>query len=84
MSVFSIIIAVIKAIPIIKEWFDQLAAYYVEREIANMKTANRESIAKAIKEHDQRDLEKAIGNPNAGEKSNLGGTEIRDSLPGVK
>ena len=83
MTVISSVIAVIKAIPVVKEWFDSLLAMYVRSEIASMKKENREALRKAIDEQDQRDLEKAIGNPNPGEHSGIPGTEIRDKLPGV-
>lgn len=84
MNFISTVIAVIKVIPAIKSWFESLIAAYVAAEIAAMKKENREAIRRAFDEHDQRPLEFAIGNPNAGEHSGIEGTEIRDSLPGVK
>jgi len=82
-TALSIILAVFKSIPVLKEWFDKLVVLYVNYQIDNMKEDDRKAIRKAIDEQDQRDLETQIGNPNAGERSNLPGTELRDSLPGV-
>jgi hypothetical protein len=81
MSVISAILALLKAIPILDSWFQQFFAAYAEHEIANMKAENRDSIRKALAEHDQRDLEKAIGNPNPGEASGDSGVEIVDGPP---
>lgn len=85
MSYFSAIIAVIKAIPAIKEWWDSLIAFYIDSQIETMKQENRDAIRKAINEHDQRDLEKALGSTKSGEKSNLPGAVIvgPGDLPGV-
>jgi hypothetical protein len=77
---FSSIIAIIKIIPAIKSAFDDLVAFYVRQEIAEMKAGNRAAIKKALEHHDQRDIEKQMGNPNAGGPSGVPGTVIRDDL----
>lgn len=77
-------VAIVKAIPALKDLFDQIVAAYVSSQIQGMKQAHRDGIRKAVQEQDQRDLERAIGNPQAGEHSGLPSTEIRDSLPGVR
>jgi len=82
MSVFSAILAVIKAIPALKSWWDEFAAWYVAHEIASMKKELSEAIYAASK-GDQRNLEKFIGSPRAGLPSGEHGSEIVDSLPGV-
>ena len=83
-GVFSLLLAIFKAIPALEKWFQDLSALYIASRIESMKQENREAIKKAIEAQDQRDLERAIGSPKAGEHSGLPGTEIRDSLPGVK
>lgn len=75
------IIALLKAIPIIDGWFQQLVAAYTASQIASMKKENRDAIRKAIIEHDQRGLEEAIGNPNPGEASGDSGAVIVDAPP---
>jgi hypothetical protein len=75
-SVFSIIVAIITAIPKVKAFWDQLLAFYVQSKIDDFKEADRAAIRKAIREHDQRDLEKQIGNRRPGEPSRLPGTDI--------
>lgn len=84
MDVIGLLLAIFEAIPIVDGWFQALVREYVKRRIARMKAENLDAIRLAIEEHDQRGLEKAIGNPRPGEPSNLPGVEIHDSLPGVK
>lgn len=79
----SSVFAVIKAIPILNEWFQKLFAYYMEKEIENMKAEIRDSIKYAIANHDQIKLERSIGSTKAGEHSGINGTERRKNLPGV-
>ena len=81
MGTISAIISIITLIPRVKAWFDELVSVYVQMKIASMKRENREAIRRAIIEHDQRDLEKAIGNPYPGEPSGEEGTEIIDGPP---
>lgn len=82
-AVASFIIALVKAVPIIGHWVDELTALYVAGRIEKMEKEHRDGIKKAINEQDQRDLEIAIGSPHAGEASGLPGAVIVDSLPGV-
>ena len=72
----STILAIIKAITAIKSMFEQLMALYVQSEIASMKKENVVALRKALNEHDQRDLEKALGNPNPGTSSGDSGAVI--------
>ncbi len=78
------IISLIKAIPILDKWAQAFITFYVNSQIDGMARENIEALRKAIDDQDQRDLEKAIGNPDDGEPSHLPGTEIRHTLPGVK
>jgi hypothetical protein len=81
------VLAVLKAlaaIPAMKEAFDQFVSWYVRQKIEAMRKEDREAIKEAVLEHDQRRLEHAIGNPNAGEPSGIPGTIIVDDLPGVR
>lgn len=81
LSIITGIVGLIKAIPVFDSWFQQLAALYVQSAIHSMQKENVDALRKAINEKDQRDLEKAIGNPNHGAPSGYG--TIRDSIPGV-
>lgn len=83
LTVFAYILAFLKVIPIVDGWVRDFIVYYSNSAIDRMTTENRAAIKKAIDGQDQRDLEKALGNPNAGEPSNIAGTELRDTLPGV-
>lgn len=83
-SIISGIIALLKVIPVIDGWFQQLMVAYTQARIESMKRENREAIRKAILEHDQRDAEKVIGNPEPGEPSGNKGSEIvNEKPPGV-
>jgi len=84
LSVFSTILAVLKVIPILDSWFQQLMVFYAKAAVDRIKKEDREAVLKAFAEKDQRDLEKAIGNPNPGEVSGDEGTEtISGPPPGV-
>jgi hypothetical protein len=80
-SIVAGIVGLIKAIPILDKWFTLVAVYFVNKSIDNMHKDLLDSLRKALLEKDQRDLEKAIGNPNAGEPSGLPGTVIVDAPP---
>jgi hypothetical protein len=82
-AIFSAIVGIINLIPVVKGWIDSFIAYYVGKQIESMKAENMAAIRKAVHEQDQRDAERALGNPQAGEPSDIPGTVIRDSLPGV-
>jgi hypothetical protein len=81
MSVFGIILSILKAIPVIDSWFQQLVALYVAARIATMKKENRDAVRKAVEEHDQRDLEGASGSPHPGEHSGETSSEIIEGPP---
>lgn len=81
MGILSGIIAVIKAVPIIDKWIEQFCSLYISLKIESMKKENRDAIRKSLAECDQRELEKALGNPNAGEASNNPGTVIQPTKP---
>jgi hypothetical protein len=83
MGIFSAIIAVIKAIPVVDAWFQALITFYVNTQIDRMAAENRAAIKKAIDEKDTRDLEKVIGSPDAGEPSHLPGAVVIDHPPGL-
>lgn len=82
-TILSLLLAVFKAIPVLKNWWDQLILMYVEKQKANLREEIRLGIYNAVNLKDQRDLEKAIGNPNAGKPVDVPDSEIVDSLPGV-
>ena len=82
-NIFLFLYKLLKAIPSIKGWWDQFMAFYIAHEIEKLHEADKAAIRKAIYEHDQRDLERQIGNSNPGEVSNTPGAIIIDELPGV-
>jgi hypothetical protein len=84
MTVAAALWALIKIIPGAIDLFKSLLGLYVDSQCANMRSDLRDAIKKALATGDQREIEKAIGNPHAGEPSNLPGTTIVDHLPGVK
>lgn len=84
MQIITLIISVSKAFSIVNEWIHLFIAEYAKHQISTMKKENRDAIKKAIDEQDQRDLEKAMGSTKVGEVSGIPGTEIIDTLPGVK
>jgi hypothetical protein len=80
----STIIAIIKAIPIIKEWFDKLWYQYLLIEHDSLLTKNREGVKKLVEKHDQRDIEKQIGSTKVGLPSGHADAVLFDSVPGVR
>lgn len=83
-SVISAILAICKAAPIFDRWVQQLLVAYSNARVDSMAKENRDAIKKAITDQDQREIEKLLGSSRAGELSGVPGTEVRDSLPGVK
>jgi hypothetical protein len=75
------ILAIAKAIPVVDSWIQALVVAYTALEISNMEKENREAVRKALYEHDQRELEKAVGNPNPGEISGDPGAVVVDAPP---
>jgi len=82
MNTFGLILAIIKAVPALKDLFDQFVSWYVDHEIQSMKKELSNAIYKAS-QGDQRNLEKFIGSPRAGLPSGEHGSVIVPSLPGV-
>ena len=82
-QVIALLLGTTKTFPIVDRWVQMLVAAYIASRIGSMSKDQRDGIRKAIDEQDQRDLEKAIGNPQAGEPSGLPGVEHRPTLPGV-
>jgi hypothetical protein len=78
------IIAFLKALPALLKLIDKLCASYVSMRIGQMDKAIEDGIRKAVTIGDQRDLEKAIGNSDAGEASGSPGAVIVDSKPGLR
>lgn len=81
MEIFTGILAIFKAIPVLDQWLEKFVTFYVEQKWKAMLEENRAAIRKALVEHDQRDIEKAIGNPEAGEPSKAPGVVIVDHPP---
>jgi len=65
-TILSGIVALLKAVPILDSWFKSLLDLYFQMKLEEHDKAFIEAIRKLIVEHDQRDLERAIGSPNAG------------------
>lgn len=82
MGTISIVLSLIKAIPILERWFVALFRAYTDDMIARMKEENAEAIKKAIETGDQRPIETTIGSKKAGEATGVG--EIVTKLPGVE
>lgn len=82
-TVLSLLLAVFKAVPVLKEAWDRLILMYLERQREHLKEEIRLGIYEAVAQKDQRRLEEAIGNPNAGKPVEIPESQIVDSLPGV-
>jgi len=82
-SVITIIIGIVKAVPIIDKWLEQLMHAYFLYKVSIMEKENVEAIRKLIEERDQRDFEKAIGSKKPGEPSGDDGAVIIDRPPGM-
>jgi hypothetical protein len=79
---FSAILGFFNAIPIFANILEMFVKWYVEKQYADMRQENRDAIKRAINEHDQRDAEKMLGNPNVGVPTGIG--VIRDGPPRVR
>lgn len=77
---FATIIAIIKAIPILQKWFEQLFALYINAQIDFMKADNVKAIRKAIDDKDQRDIERALQSTIAGKRSSEVSSVIIDDI----
>jgi hypothetical protein len=74
-------ISILKAIPIVDKWFQALMVAYSKAMVGRWEKANAEGLRKALNEHDQIDLEKAIGSSTAGLPSGDAGAVIVDAPP---
>lgn len=77
------IMAIITAIPIVDRWVQQFIAFYVNARIDSMAKENKDSLAYAIANHDQRKIEHAMGSKLEGKPSGVDGSIIVDSIAGV-
>lgn len=78
---FAAIVALIKAIPALKDLWDQLVSFYITTEMNNLKQENRNAILQALIQHDQRAVERALNSPSAGKPSGDAGAVIVDNPP---
>jgi len=83
MSILALITAIIKLIPVLKDAFEQLAAYYVQTQIETMKAENLEAVRLAILAKDQRAIEKALGSSHEGKPVDMAGSEIVSHVVGI-
>ena len=81
LQVVSLLLAIFKAVPQLKDLFDKLMVAYLSYQENKIKEEIKDGIKKAIEQHDQRDLEKAMGSTKAGELSGNPNTTIRPSRP---
>lgn len=79
--VISMVLGIIKAIPIVDGWFQELMVAYFDVSVGFMKKENRDAVQKSIVDHDQRPLETVIGSQTAGKPSGDAGTVIVDGPP---
>jgi hypothetical protein len=80
-AVLQSLLALFKAIPVLKQAWDELIVAYTASQYANMKAENAAAIRKAIYEYDQRDLEKLLDPNRAGLPSGIDGVLPADSIP---
>jgi hypothetical protein len=81
MQVVSLLLAIFKAVPQLKKWWDSLTVAYLTYQDIKLDKEIRVAIKKAINDHDQRDLEEAMRSTKTGEASGKAGTIIRPSRP---
>ena len=83
MAIIPMLTAIFKAIPALKDLFDQFVVAYTKSQIENIKKDYLNAIKTAINDRDQRDIEKALGSPRAGLPSGNTGAQIVDHVIGV-
>jgi hypothetical protein len=83
-AVIGLLTAIFKALPALREWWHELIVEYVTVAKNNIKKENKDAIKKALETDDQRPIEEQIGSETAGKPTNIDGTVIVDSLPGVR
>lgn len=81
--IFKFILALLNAVPKLKELWDEALVLYIKNEIKKMREKDIQAIRKAVFEHDQRDLEKQLFGDSSGKTSGIPGTEFRPDLPNV-
>jgi flagellar biosynthesis protein FliP len=79
-QVISLLISIFTAVPALKQLWDQIIAAYIATQINTIKEEYKAAIRKAIYEHDQRDLEQAMGSAKSGEASGISGAVIVDDI----
>lgn len=65
-AIFSLILGIVKAIPIFQKWLEQFFAFYLDNQIKAHEKEFVEAMAALIREGSQVKLEDAIGSDNAG------------------
>lgn len=80
-QVVSLLFTVFKAVPALKDLFDRLVLAYMNYKDIQIDKDIREGIVIALRDHDQRELEKAISSTKSGEASGNPNTTIRHSRP---
>ena len=73
-------ISIFKAVPALKQLWDQIIAAYIATQINTFNEETKAAIRKAIYEHDQRDLETVIGSTKSGKASGIPGAVIVDDI----
>jgi hypothetical protein len=82
-TILSLLLALFKAVPALKDMWERLLAMYIEHQQAMLKEELRLAIYNAVRQKDQRGIEEVIGNPNHGKPIEIPDSQIVDSLPGV-
>lgn len=75
------IVSIARAIPAVRDIVNRIFDEWHKSEIESWDKSKRDAYRKLLDEHDQRDLEKAIGNPKAGKPSGDEGAVIRPGKP---
>jgi hypothetical protein len=81
--ILNVLLALFKAVPVVKSLWDRFLLMYLQRKEVELNEEIRLGLYYAISQKDQRGLEEAIGNPNAGKPVEIPDSEIVDELPGV-
>lgn len=79
-QIIALLLSIFKAVPALKQLWDQILAAYIASQINTFNDEIKAAIRKAIHEHDQRDLEQAIGSVKSGEASGIPGAVVVDNL----
>jgi hypothetical protein len=83
MEILALITGIIKLIPVIKDAFEKLVAYYIGTQIESMKAENLSAVRLAMSDYDQRKIEEALGSSHAGKPVDMQGSEIRSHIVGI-